>query len=178
MALTTLDTEIAAHFFSHLAADYDVRPQLSQISCPTLVIVGRHDWICTPAAGVALAQVIPDARLVELPDAGHFEFSERVERCDAQGDAASSIAVGADQLCGGERDPGEGSIAARIDPMPRGVRVRVMEDLERAVAVPDLDDERVAGLGVRDRHRDAVVRLAPQQADVDPVVVAAVELAH
>jgi proline iminopeptidase len=76
MALTTLDTEIAAHFFSHLAADYDVRPQLSQISCPTLVIVGRHDWICTPAAGVALAQVIPDARLVELPDAGHFGFSE------------------------------------------------------------------------------------------------------
>ena len=42
MALTTLDTEVAAHFFSHLAADYDVRPRLSQISCPTLVIVGRE----------------------------------------------------------------------------------------------------------------------------------------
>ena len=38
-------------------------------------------------------------------------------------------------LRGGERDAGEGGVAARVDPMPRGVRVRVMEDVERAVAV-------------------------------------------
>jgi hypothetical protein len=54
----------------------------------------------------------------------------------------------------------------------------VMEDVERAVAIPNLDDERLAGLGIRDRHRDAVVRLAPQQPDVDPIVVAVVELTH
>jgi proline iminopeptidase len=79
MALSTLNTEIAAHFFSQLAADYDVRPRLSEISCPTLVIAGSYDWVCTPAAAIALSRAIPGARLVELPDAGHFGFSETPE---------------------------------------------------------------------------------------------------
>jgi hypothetical protein len=33
-------------------------------------------------------------------------------------------------LRGGERDAGEGGVAARIDPVQRGVRVRVMENVE------------------------------------------------
>ena len=76
MALTALNTDIAAHFFRRLAPNYDVRPQLAGIAAPTLIVVGRHDWVCRPAAGRALADALPDARLVELPDAGHFGFSE------------------------------------------------------------------------------------------------------
>jgi len=53
-----------------------VREQLATITSPTLVIVGRHDWVCPPAAGRVLAAGIPGAQLVELPDAGHFGFSE------------------------------------------------------------------------------------------------------
>ena len=53
-----------------------MRPQLAEIAVPTLVIVGRHDWVCPPAGGRAIADAVPDARLVELPDAGHFGFSE------------------------------------------------------------------------------------------------------
>lgn len=53
-----------------------MRPQLAGIAAPTLVIVGRHDWVCPPAAGRAIADAIPGARLVQLPDAGHFGFWE------------------------------------------------------------------------------------------------------
>jgi len=76
MALSTLNTEIAGHFFTTLAADYDVSSSLSTITTPALVITGAHDWVCPPAAGRFLAAGLPDATLVELPDAGHFSFSE------------------------------------------------------------------------------------------------------
>lgn len=49
---------------------------MAEIAAPTLVIVGRHDWVCPPAGGRAIAAAIPAAQLVELPDAGHFGFSE------------------------------------------------------------------------------------------------------
>jgi proline iminopeptidase len=75
-ALTSLNTDIAAHFFTQLARDYDVRPRLDEIAVPTLVIAGRHDWVCPPAGSRAIAGAVRDAELVELPDAGHFGFSE------------------------------------------------------------------------------------------------------
>jgi proline iminopeptidase len=79
MSLSRLSAEIAGHFFSELAARYDLRERLSEIAMPTLVIVGRYDWVCPPAASRAMADAIPGARLLELPDAGHFGFSETPE---------------------------------------------------------------------------------------------------
>ncbi len=34
--------------FSGFLRTYDVRDQLHNITCPTLVVAGRHDWICPP----------------------------------------------------------------------------------------------------------------------------------
>lgn len=79
MSLSTLNPEVAGYFFSELAAHYDLRERLSEVTVPTLVIVGRYDWVCPPAASRAIADAIPGARLVELPDAGHFAFSETPE---------------------------------------------------------------------------------------------------
>jgi pimeloyl-ACP methyl ester carboxylesterase len=79
MALSEINADVAAHFFTRLAPEYDVRPRLPEIAIPTLVIVGRHDWVCRPVAGRAIADAVPDAELVELPDAGHFGFSETPE---------------------------------------------------------------------------------------------------
>ncbi|MFT4164004.1 MAG: alpha/beta hydrolase [Microlunatus sp.] len=76
MALSRLDIEITAHFFTRLAAGYDVRPRLGEIDLPTLVVTGHHDWVCPPSAGRDIAEAIHGARLVELTDAGHFGFSE------------------------------------------------------------------------------------------------------
>jgi proline iminopeptidase len=70
---------VAAHFFSRLAPRYDLRARLAEIAAPTHVIVGAHDWVCPPAAGRAIADAIPGARLAELAHAGHFGFSETPE---------------------------------------------------------------------------------------------------
>jgi proline iminopeptidase len=79
MALSPLNAQIAAHFFTRLAPAYDLRRHLVDIDIPTLVLVGAHDWVCPPAAARAIASSIPDSELVVLPDAGHFGFSESPE---------------------------------------------------------------------------------------------------
>jgi proline iminopeptidase len=76
MALSSLNPEIAAHFFTRIAPAYDVRRHLGEIDVPTLVIAGAYDWVCPPGASRTIADGIPNAQLIELPDAGHFGFSE------------------------------------------------------------------------------------------------------
>lgn len=76
LALSGFAPDIAGHFFAVLAPAYDLRPRLPEISVPTLVVVGRQDWVCPPVASRTLAAGIPNAQLVEVADAGHFVFSE------------------------------------------------------------------------------------------------------
>lgn len=76
LALSDFAADVAQYFFGVLAPGYDLRPQLSDISVPTLVIVGGYDWVCPPIASRILAARIPDAVLMEFPEAGHFVFSE------------------------------------------------------------------------------------------------------
>ena len=56
----------------HLLPDHDVRDHLDAISAPTLVIVGELDEETPPSYARVLATQIPDARLVEIPRAGHL----------------------------------------------------------------------------------------------------------
>jgi proline iminopeptidase len=79
LPLSRFSPEIAAHFFRTQAPAYDLRPRLPEIAVPALVVVGRWDWVCPPAASRALAAGLPAAHLAELPDAGHFGFSEEPE---------------------------------------------------------------------------------------------------
>ncbi len=79
LRLSTFAPDVAGYFFGVLAADFDVRPRLAEIGVPTLVIVGRDDWVCPPAASRALASQMPGADLVEIAGAGHFGFSEEPE---------------------------------------------------------------------------------------------------
>lgn len=63
------------------AASYDVRGRLGEIAAPTLVLSGRHDWICPPEHGaLPLARGIPGAEVELLEDSGHFPFVEEPER--------------------------------------------------------------------------------------------------
>jgi len=55
-----------------MAGRPDAGPVLPEIGCPTLVVVGHHDLISPPAEMRAIAAAIPNARLVEVPDAGHM----------------------------------------------------------------------------------------------------------
>jgi proline iminopeptidase len=57
----------------------DVRPLLAEIECPTLVLVGALDLICGPAHGRLIADSVPGAELVIVPDSGHFIAAEAPE---------------------------------------------------------------------------------------------------
>jgi proline iminopeptidase len=57
----------------------DARPLLAKIQCPTLVLVGALDLICGPAQGRLIADAVPGAELVIVPDSGHFIAAEAPE---------------------------------------------------------------------------------------------------
>lgn len=54
-------------------------PRLRDVTCPTLVLVGEHDFICGPAWNRPIADAIPGAVYVELPDVGHLPQYESPE---------------------------------------------------------------------------------------------------
>ena len=56
---------------------FDVTGALSQIALPTLVIVGLEDRLTPPKLSRFLAQQMPAARLLEVPEAGHMVMLEQ-----------------------------------------------------------------------------------------------------
>ena len=68
-------------------------------------------------------------------------------------------------------------------PVPVGaamgrVRKGVVEDVEGALTVADVDAKALAGSCVRNGDRELSVGLAPEQPDLDPVRPAAVKLVY
>jgi proline iminopeptidase len=57
----------------------DVRPLLADVRCPTLLLVGELDLICGPAHSRPIAEAIPHAKVVTVPDSGHFIPAEAPE---------------------------------------------------------------------------------------------------
>jgi len=55
----------------------DLRPSLSAIRCPTLVLVGEQDELTPPALSHEIAGGIAGARLVSVPECGHLSTLER-----------------------------------------------------------------------------------------------------
>src|SRR5207248_3245845 len=50
----------------------DIRSLLPRISSPTLLIVGELDIVCGPSQAKLIAEELPDAEIVSVPDCGHF----------------------------------------------------------------------------------------------------------
>jgi proline-specific peptidase len=65
--------------FSRAQQAYDSRAQLPSIRVPTLVIVGRHDWITPLPASEEIAATIPGAQLVIFEHSGHAPQVEESE---------------------------------------------------------------------------------------------------
>lgn len=60
-----------------LLPTFNVLNQLSEITVPTLVVGGRHDWITPPAQGAErLHAGLPNSKLVIFEESGHFPFIE------------------------------------------------------------------------------------------------------
>ncbi len=55
----------------------DARPYLGAIQCPTLVLCGRQDALRGPEYHEEMAEAIPGATLVILPDCGHLSTLEQ-----------------------------------------------------------------------------------------------------
>ncbi len=54
--------------------------RLHRISAPTLLLWGESDGLVTTNYGKAYADLIPDARFVAIPEAGHSPYAEQTDR--------------------------------------------------------------------------------------------------
>lgn len=59
--------------------NYDIKGRLPEITAPTLVTVGRHDWITPVACSETIASLIPGAKLVVFEKSGHSPQLEEAE---------------------------------------------------------------------------------------------------
>jgi proline iminopeptidase len=72
-------TEPLHHFNTVEFPAFDLRGELRTIEAPTLVVVGDDDFICGPVCADAIVRELSDARLVTIPESGHFVYVEQPE---------------------------------------------------------------------------------------------------
>lgn len=59
---------------------YDLRPELGAIRARTLVIAGRHDWICPPEFSEEIHRLIPGSVLRVFEDSSHSVRADEPQR--------------------------------------------------------------------------------------------------
>jgi proline iminopeptidase len=59
-----------------LVEGWSVVPRLGDVSVPTLIVVGRDDFICPPSQARILHEGIPHSELVVFERSGHFPYIE------------------------------------------------------------------------------------------------------
>ena len=70
-------TPVVLHFFRNELRHMDLRPLLSAITAPTLVMGGGQDPITPPGCAAELVEAIGDiARLAMFPDCGHGAYRD------------------------------------------------------------------------------------------------------
>tara|TARA_R110000824_G_scaffold207846_1_gene393379 strand:- start:3938 stop:4741 length:804 start_codon:yes stop_codon:yes gene_type:complete len=76
------DTRLQACYVqqNHACQRHDTLERLREISCPTLVMAGECDPICSLTAAQWLVDGIPGARLEVFDDCSHFFLVEQAER--------------------------------------------------------------------------------------------------
>ena len=69
---------------------FDLRPELSRVTAPTLILAGRHDWICPPEFSEEIHALIPGSDLRIFEDSSH---SIRADEPEAMLDAIKGFIV-------------------------------------------------------------------------------------
>jgi proline iminopeptidase len=80
VAATPYRFEAHNYAFSINLPHYDLKPLLPSVTAPTLITVGRVDWITPVACSEKIAELIPDSQLVVFEKSGH---SPQVEEAEA-----------------------------------------------------------------------------------------------
>ena len=65
--------------FQHNTPIYDLKPALPKVTAPTLVTVGRTDWVTPVSSAETIASLIPNSRLVIFEKSGHSPQTEEPE---------------------------------------------------------------------------------------------------
>jgi proline iminopeptidase len=65
--------------FGGFLRNYNILDQLHKITAPTLVLAGRHDWICAPEFSEEIAQAIPNADLRIFENSSHLIRADEPE---------------------------------------------------------------------------------------------------
>ena len=68
--------------------NHDLRPELARIIAPTLILAGRHDWICAPEFSEEIHRLIPGSQLRILEHSSH---SIRVDEPEAMVEAIAGF---------------------------------------------------------------------------------------
>lgn len=61
---------------SGIYQSFDLRPFMSRIQCPSLVVAGELDFICGPEQARVIEENIEDCTAVVIPDCGHMPVCE------------------------------------------------------------------------------------------------------
>jgi proline iminopeptidase len=63
-----------------LLSEFNISDRLHEIVVPTLILVGRHDWVTPPSQAERIKQAIPHADVVMFEESGHYPFIEEHHR--------------------------------------------------------------------------------------------------
>ena len=69
----------AAEAGDAIIEDWDLTPRLGEIFAPTLIVVGKDDFICPPSQAKIMHEGIPNSELVVFESSGHFTHVEEPE---------------------------------------------------------------------------------------------------
>jgi proline iminopeptidase len=75
-------TKVSLHWMAHEHDAMDLRPELDNVRCPTLVMIGDHDPTMPVSAAQEIVSSIPDglARLEVIPNAAHELITDNPEK--------------------------------------------------------------------------------------------------
>lgn len=79
VAATPYRYEAHNYAFSKNLPAYDLKPLLPGVAVPTLITVGRTDWITPVSCSETIRDLIPDSRLVVFERSGHSPQIEEAE---------------------------------------------------------------------------------------------------
>ncbi|MFL6137582.1 MAG: alpha/beta fold hydrolase, partial [Frankiaceae bacterium] len=65
--------------FQHNWGGYDLKADLPKVTVPTLVTVGRRDWVTPVSSSETIASLMPNAELVVFERSGHSPQVEERE---------------------------------------------------------------------------------------------------